>query len=103
MGHYLHNRDDFKDALFQFSDGDWDEDIKGQAVFNHGIGPRMASMMTANRTGASVTIGLLNNTKRVALYLPVDTNGAEFTVKFDGKHGPTPAPSPTPTPPPAPT
>merc|ERR1711957_894445 len=41
--------------------------------------------MTANRTGASVTIGLLNNTKRVALYLPVDTNGAEFTVKFDGK------------------
>jgi len=83
--HYSHNRDDFKDAVHSFSDGDWVEDIKGQAVFNHGIGPRMASMMTANRTGASVTISLLNDTKRVAIYLPADTNGAEYTVKLDGK------------------
>jgi hypothetical protein len=83
--HYLHNRDDFKDSVHSFSDGDWVEDIKGSAVFNHGIGPRYGSMMTSNTTGATVTISLLNNTKRVAIYLPVDTNGAEYTVKLDGK------------------
>ena len=64
---------------------DWLTKIFGSPNFKL-PGPREGSMRWTNISGASFAIGPLpTGTKRVALYLPVSSRGAEYTVQLDGK------------------
>jgi hypothetical protein len=75
-------------ALWAFSGlngSDWQTELFGSPTFKN-PGPREGSMRWTNTSGASVKIGPLpTGTKRVALYLPVSPNGAEYVVELDGK------------------
>merc|ERR1712146_68567 len=91
--HHCCNGNATQDSLFAFSDN-WETIIMpGQPVYNHAHGPRLGSMRQTNSSGAYVTIGPLPpDTRRVALYLPIQPTGTAYTVKLNGRdlyHGTT--------------